>query len=47
MTAHSELTLKGGQGATSNHGTAQVLRGDARSIPLADKSVDLVVTSPP
>lgn len=27
--------------------TAQIIRGDARSLPLADESVDLVVTSPP
>ena len=25
----------------------QIIRGDARSLPLADDSVDLVVTSPP
>jgi DNA modification methylase len=30
-----------------NLGTAQVIRGDARHLPLADNSVDLVVTSPP
>jgi len=28
-------------------GTATVIRGDARNLPLADNSVDLVVTSPP
>lgn len=28
-------------------GSAQVIRGDARSLPLADNSVDLCVTSPP
>ena len=28
-------------------GSADVIRGDARSLPLADDSVDLVVTSPP
>ena len=28
-------------------GTAQIIRGDARHLPLADDSVDLVVTSPP
>lgn len=28
-------------------GTASVVRGDARSLPLADDTVDLVVTSPP
>lgn len=28
-------------------GTAQIIRADARSLPLADNSVDLVVTSPP
>jgi DNA modification methylase len=28
-------------------GTAQVIRGNARALPLADDSVDLVVTSPP
>ena len=27
--------------------TAVVLRGDARSLPLPDASVDLIVTSPP
>lgn len=27
--------------------TATILRGDARNVPLADRSVDLVVTSPP
>jgi DNA modification methylase len=27
--------------------TAQVIRGDARNLPLADNSVDLIVTSPP
>lgn len=30
-----------------NLGTATVIRGDARALPLADASVDLVVTSPP
>jgi DNA modification methylase len=30
-----------------NLGTAQVIRADARNLPLADNSVDLVVTSPP
>lgn len=30
-----------------NLGTAQVIRGDARHLPLADNTVDLVVTSPP
>ena len=30
-----------------NLGTATIIRGDARSLPLADNSVDLVVTSPP
>jgi DNA modification methylase len=30
-----------------NLGTATVVRGDARRIPLADNSVDLIVTSPP
>jgi SAM-dependent methyltransferase len=30
-----------------NLGTAQVIQGDARHLPLADDSVDLVVTSPP
>lgn len=33
--------LQGGKG------TAHVHRGDARSLPLADQSVDLIVTSPP
>lgn len=28
-------------------GTATILRGDARALPLADASVDLIVTSPP
>jgi site-specific DNA-methyltransferase (cytosine-N4-specific) len=32
---------------TPDLGTAQVIRADARSLPLADNSVDLVVTSPP
>ena len=27
--------------------TATILRADARSLPLADSSVDLIVTSPP
>ena len=30
-----------------NLGTAQVIHGDARHLPLADNTVDLVVTSPP
>lgn len=30
-----------------NIGTSQVIRADARDLPLADNSVDLVVTSPP
>jgi tRNA1(Val) A37 N6-methylase TrmN6 len=30
-----------------NLGTAQVIRANSRSLPLADNSVDLVVTSPP
>lgn len=31
----------------STLGTARVIRGDARRLPLADDSVDLIVTSPP
>jgi ubiquinone/menaquinone biosynthesis C-methylase UbiE len=31
----------------SNRGTARVIRGNALDLPLADSSVDLVVTSPP
>jgi hypothetical protein len=30
-----------------NLGTAQVIRANSRNLPLADNSVDLVVTSPP
>ena len=30
-----------------NLGTATIIRGDARNLPLADNTVDLVVTSPP
>jgi DNA modification methylase len=30
-----------------NLGTARVIQGDARHLPLADNTVDLVVTSPP
>jgi DNA modification methylase len=33
--------------ASRRGGTAEVLRADARNLPLADSSVDLVVTSPP
>ena len=30
-----------------NLGTAQIIRADSRHLPLADNTVDLVVTSPP
>lgn len=30
-----------------SYGTAEIIRGDARHLPLADDSVDLIVTSPP
>jgi DNA modification methylase len=33
--------------AVSNLGTATVIRANSRNLPLADNSVDLVVTSPP
>lgn len=45
--SYSDPIRTGGAGAVSNLGTAQVIRGDARNLPLADNSVDLVVTSPP
>lgn len=38
---------KGGSGAMSNTGSAQVIQANSRNLPLADNSVDLVVTSPP
>ena len=39
---------KGGTGAMSNTGgSVQIIRGNALDLPLADNSVDLVVTSPP
>lgn len=42
-----ELVTAGDELAVSGTGTYQVVIGDAAHVPLADNSVDLVVTSPP
>lgn len=45
--AYSDTIRKGGMGAMSNTGRVSLIQADARNLPLADNSVDLVVTSPP
>lgn len=42
MMTYSDPIRKGGMG-----GSVQIIRGNALDLPLADSSVDLVVTSPP
>lgn len=45
--AVNHTTLSGIRRIHMNKGMASVVRGNARDIPLADDSVDLIVTSPP
>lgn len=45
--SYSDAIVKGGTGAMSNKGSVTIIRANALDLPLADNTVDLVVTSPP